>query len=210
MSTHRSNRCVSQPTWHPAFLAMLPIIARHAKIAFRHLNPEARQEAVQEVVCNACQAYARLVELGKANLAYPIVLACYGVAQTKDGRKVGGRLNINDILSQYAQQRKCIVVDRLDHYDKEEGTWCEILVEDRRTGPFEIVRTKLDFAAWLQSLPPRLRRIARTLAAGETTTATARKFCVTTGRISQIRKELLQHWQRFQGELVGQECPAAA
>lgn len=31
-------------------------IAAHARISFRHLNPEARHKAVQEAVCNACQA----------------------------------------------------------------------------------------------------------------------------------------------------------
>jgi len=39
--------------WHAGFLAMLPAIRTHARIAFRHLAPEARQEAVQEAVCNA-------------------------------------------------------------------------------------------------------------------------------------------------------------
>ena len=49
--------------WHAGFLAMLPAIQRHARIAFRKLDPEAREEAVQHVVCNACVAYRRLVEL---------------------------------------------------------------------------------------------------------------------------------------------------
>ena len=59
------------PAWHATFIKMLPAIARHARIAFRHLrSPEAREDAVQEVVCNACCAVARLAELGKLDLAY--------------------------------------------------------------------------------------------------------------------------------------------
>ena len=191
------------PRWHQAFLAMLPQIATHARISFRHLDPEARQEAVQEVVANACQAYVRLVQLKKTDLAYPTVLARYGVAQVKDHRKVGGKLNVLDISSTYCQQRKGVVVERLDHFDDEEDQWREILVEDRRAGPAEVAATRMDFAAWLKSLPKRLRRIAKVLATGETTTAAAKKFGVCQGRISQIRMELKRAWQTFQGDEPG-------
>ena len=68
------------PAWHRVFLSMLPAIARHACIAFRHMGPEAKAEAVQEAICNACVAFARLAELGKLDLAYPAVLARFAVA----------------------------------------------------------------------------------------------------------------------------------
>jgi hypothetical protein len=74
------------------------------------------------------------------------------------------------------------------------------LVEDRRTGPAETAIVRIDFATWLQFLPRRLREIATFLATGETTTATAKRFGVCQGRISQIRKELFRAWQTFQGE----------
>ena len=71
----KSARCKkSPPAWHADFEAMIPTIENHAKIAFRHLDPEAREEAVQETLCNACQAYVRLVELGKTDVAYASVL----------------------------------------------------------------------------------------------------------------------------------------
>jgi len=88
---------IPDPDHRQAFDAMIPRITRIAKISFRHLKPEAREEAVQEVLCNAWQAYDRLVERGKAGLAYASVLARYGVKQTLDGRKVGGRLNVRDV-----------------------------------------------------------------------------------------------------------------
>ena len=195
------------PAWHAGFLAMLPAIRTHARIAFRHLNPEAREEAIQNCVANAMIAYARLYELGKVDLAYPSVLARYAVAQTKDFRTVGGHLAIRDVLSPYCQRQKHIVVERLDKFDDEENAWVEVVVEDRHVGPAEVAATRLDFAAWLRSLPGRLRRIAKFLANGETTTAAAKKFEVSPGRISQIRQELKQAWQRFQGE---QPVPAVA
>ena len=85
------------PPWHETFLRMLPAIRQHARISFRHLGPEAREEAIQSVVCNACCAMARLAELGKLDLAYASVLARFGVAQVRDGRMTGGHLNCRDV-----------------------------------------------------------------------------------------------------------------
>jgi hypothetical protein len=188
------------PAWHEPFLRMLPAIRRHARIAFRHLDPEAREEAIQCVVCNACSAIARLAELGKLDVAYATVLARFGVAQVKDGRMTGGHLNCKDVLSPYCRRLKSVTVERLDKFDCTENEWQEILIEDRHAGPFDIVRTKLDFAAWLRSLPGKLRRIAKTLANGERTGDVARKFGLSDGRISQIRSELYASWRAFIGE----------
>ena len=218
----KSRPRTSVPAWHNLFLAMLPAIICHARISFKHLDRERRDEAVQEVVCNACCAVARLAELdkldlcypsvlarfavarlaelGKLDLAYPSVLARYGVAQVKAGRKVGCTLNCRDVLSPYCQRLKHVNVERLDHFDREENAWEELVVEDRRAGPAEVVATKLDFGGWLRSLPIRSRRIARTLAVGETTSATAQRFKVTEGRISQLRRELADSWWHFVGD----------
>jgi hypothetical protein len=197
----KSLRCKkSPPAWHQDFMAMVPKIETHAKLAFRHLGAEARAEAVQEVICNACAAFARLVELNKVESAYPSALARFGVAQTKDGRKVGGRLNVRDVSSPYCQREKGLTVDRLDKFDKQDEAWLEVLLEDRHAGPAEVAAMRLDFSAWLRSLPRRLSKVATFLAGGETTTAAARRLRVSPGRISQIRKELFHAWQRFQGE----------
>ena len=109
--------------WHRQFLALLPQIVAHAKIAFRHLNPELRAEMVQEVVCNAMQAFVRLVQLKKADIAYGSVLAAYGEKQAREGRRVGGHLNGLDVSSSYCQRLKGIVLDRLDQFDQDENAW---------------------------------------------------------------------------------------
>jgi hypothetical protein len=190
----------SPPAWHQAFMAMVPKIKTHAKIAFWHLAPESREEATQEVICNACCAYARLVELNKTHLAYPSALAKFAVAQTRDGRRVGGKLNNRDVSSGYCQRQKDLIVERLDKFDKQDDTWQEVLVEDKHAGPAQVAASRIDFTAWLGGLPCRLRKVATFLANGETTTAAAKRFRVSQGRISQIRKELFLAWQRFQGD----------
>jgi hypothetical protein len=196
------SRRSSSTAWHEGFLRLLPAIRLHATVSFRRWDSESRAEAIQNCICNAAIAYARLYELGKVELAYAGALGRYAVAQTRQGRIVGNRTNVRDVSSSYAQSKKGLVLERLDHFDKTEESWEEIVIEDRHAGPFDIVRTKLDFRAWLRSLPIRLRRIAKFLAGGETTAAAATKFGVSPARISQIRSELLQAWQRFQGEAL--------
>jgi hypothetical protein len=196
------------PDRHRDFLAIMPVIATHAKIAFRKLPPEAREEAVQEVIANAFVAYARLVSLGKTNLIYPTVLAFYAVGQTRMGRKVGGRLNAFDVTSEYGRKKSGVVVERLDQYDDAENAWQDILVEDRRVGPAEIAAARIDFAAYLRSLPEKLRKIAVILASGETNVALARKMQVTKSRVSQFRRALRESWEAFQGE--ESQAPEAA
>jgi hypothetical protein len=205
MEVARMIRIASQPKpatpeWHEVFLKMAPAIVTHAKIAFGNLRAEARAEAVQNVLCSACAAVARLAELNKLDLCYPTVLAKFAVSQTRDGRMLGRPLNCKDISSSYCRRLKGLALERLDHFDREENAWAEVLVEDRHCGPFDIVRTKLDFAAWLRSLPIKLRRIAKTLASGQRTGDVARKFGLSDGRISQIRSELLASWRCFVGE----------
>ena len=189
------------PDWHQNFMAMVPIIERHAKIVFRHLNAEAREEMVQEVVCNSCRAYARLVELNKTAVAFPGALARFGVAQAKTGRRTGGKLNCRDIMSPYCQRKKNVVVERLDHYDNDEKSWAEVLVEDKHCGPAETAIVRIDFSTWMQLLPRRLRKIATFLGNGETTTVASKRFRLSQGRISQIRRQLYEAWHQFQGDL---------
>ncbi len=74
------------PAWNKIFLAMLPQIVAHARVCFRHLRGEARQDAIQETMANALVAFVGLVGRGKMSIAYPTVLARYAVAQINDGR----------------------------------------------------------------------------------------------------------------------------
>ncbi|MCY2989043.1 MAG: hypothetical protein NTY19_14405 [Planctomycetota bacterium] len=98
---------------------------------------------------------------------------------------------------------KQITVERLDLYDEQKGEWREVLVEDHHAGPAETAAARIDIGEWFDSLPRRKRRIAQTLATGETTKRTARQFRVSPGRISQMRRELQDAWRDFQGEVVG-------
>ena len=197
----------SVPRWHKKFLAMLPLIRQHAQISFRQLDAEARSEAVQEVIANACLAFRRLVELNKTDVAYPSALARYGVAQYRAGRRVGASLNCKDISSVHCQNSKGLTVERLDYFDTEEMCWQEVLIESRGAGPAETAASRIDFASWLRSLSRQKRKVAALLATGESTQVTAKRFRLSPGRVSQLRQELKQAWDVFTSDKV---TPAVA
>jgi hypothetical protein len=197
------------PAWHPRFLAIVPAIRRTAEICFRKLRPQLRQEMVQEVIASALLAYWRLVERGKEELAFPSALAKFAVAQVRQGRQVGNRLNVRDVSSRYAQQRKGFHVERLDQFNEEENCWQEIIVEDKTSTPADVAITRIDFAEWLGTMPALRRKIAQCLATGESTFAAAQRFAVSPSRISQLRREFQASWQAFHGEPVVAGAAAA-
>ena len=188
------------PLWQDRFAALLPVVLKYVAPAFHKLRPEAKAEAVQEAVANACVAYSRLVERGKESLAFATVLARYAVAQVRAGRQVGGRLNIRDVSSDYAQYRKQFRLERLDRYDPKEGCWQEAVIEDYRTPVADQVSFRIDFPDWLKTLPRRERKIAEALADGHRTTDVAHRFGLSLGRISQLRRQFFTSWRRFHGE----------
>lgn len=190
----------SHPAWHDGFLAMVPRIRQYAHFAFCQLDEEAREEAIAETIANALVAYVRLFEQGKVDLAYPTVLARYAVAQIHDGRKTGGRLNTREVLAEPAQQRHGFVVERLDRFDKDSGEWIEATIEDTQTPVADQAAFRCDFPVWLATHSTRNRRIAEALALSYSTSEVAKRFKVSHGRVSQLRRELHDSWLEFHGE----------
>ncbi len=179
------------------FVEMLPRIRRQASVAFRRLRPDRKDELIQEVVANAYCVFVRLVDRGKADLAYATPLAKFAIWQVTAGRQVGSKPNLRDVLSPQANAAGEVTVERLDEFDHEQGELRAALIEDRRATPADTAAARIDVAAWLCSLSHRSRRIAMTLAMGETTSVVARQFKVSPARVSQLRAELKASWESF-------------
>jgi hypothetical protein len=182
------------------FLAMLPTIRRQAAYHLRHLTSEDRAEAIQEVVASAFVSYVRLIGRGKAELAFAGPLARYGAYQYLHGRRVGCRMNGQDILSEYGQRKTGVSLERLDCFDERSGDWQELVVEDRHSTPAEVATTRVDFDAWLGQLTRLTRQIAKDLARGCSTSEVACKHGLSASRVSQLRRELYDAWRVFTGE----------
>lgn len=182
------------------FLKMLPQIRDQASLAFRAARPEAKEELIAETVANAYCALVRLVDRGREELAFATPLAHYAIRQVRAGRRVGTKLNVNDVSSEYAQRVHGLNVERLDQFDAAEAEWREVLVECRQAGPAETAAARIDTTQWLKSLGYRKRRVALALAKGGTTGEVADQFGMSAGRVSQLRQELQRSWEEFQGE----------
>ena len=152
----------------------------------------------------------RLIERGKAELAFAGPLARYAACQYLSGRRVGSRMNARDVTSHYCRQKKGVSLEQLDHIDDSTGEWEQLVVEDRRSTPANIAATRLDFRAWLESLPERTRHVAETLATGEATSHVARMFGCSASRVSQLRRELYRGWLAFTGDVVPATSSALA
>jgi hypothetical protein len=189
---------------------ILPQIRRQASIAFRDQSPERRDELVTEVIANTFVAFVRLIERGCGDLVYPTVLAKYAIKQVCEGRRVGGKLNIRDVSSEHAQRAKGIAVQSIDRYNQRNGEWLEVLVEDKSASPADVAATWIDFAAWLRTLSSKQRRMATTLATGESTGAAAKITGVSAARVSQLRRELRFLWDVFQGQAESQDASCCA
>jgi hypothetical protein len=181
------------------FLELLPQIQQMARWAFRRCPREEREEAMAEVIAHAWIGFQSLMDRGLEHLVCATPLAKFAIKRVRAGRCVGCSRNVNDVCSRYAQRERGFHVERLDDYDKRRDRWREILVEDRHAGPAETAAARIDFLEWLASLSVRMRGIAETLAAGETTGWVARRFRLSNGRISQMRRELRQGWDDYHG-----------
>ena len=186
----------NETTWQSSFVAMLPEIEQKLRLAFCRLDPEAREDAIEEAVVHSLLAYVRLHEQGRAGVATPSSLAWYSSHQVKCGRPAAGRMNGKDPMSRYAQIGNGIQTDR------QPNNWIDAIVEDKRAAVADQVAAKMDFGAWFATLPQRMKEIAKDLAFGCSTSEVAKKYGVTPGRISQLRRMLEESWAAFQQEAV--------
>ena len=95
----------NETTWQSSFVAMLPEIQQKLRLAFCRLDPEAREDAIEEGVVHSLLAYVRLVEQGRADVATPSSLAWYSSRHVKRGRPTSGKMNGKEPLSRYGQFR---------------------------------------------------------------------------------------------------------
>jgi hypothetical protein len=187
---------------HARFLALLPRLQLHGRIYFRDLKcPLKREEAVAEVVALAWHWFLQLTKRGKDASAFGSALASYAARAVKCGRRLCGQEKTQDALSPLAQQRRGFTVSSLPETSNLEGNpFDEALHDNTQTPVPEQVAFRCDFPAWLQTRAERDRRVALDLMAGERTQDVSDRYGLSPARVSQLRREFQQDWQRFHGE----------
>ena len=183
------------------FLSILPRIELHGRISFRFLRcPALRDDAVAEVVALAWKWHLRLAERGGDATQFPATLATFAARAVRAGRCLCGRERARDVLSPSAHRQHHFVVERLPDFCTLAGNvMAEALLDNRKTPPPEQVVFRCDFPAWLQTRTERDRRLAEALMLGERTLDVSSKFGLSPARISQLRRDFHDDWQRFCG-----------
>ncbi|MGE3806363.1 MAG: hypothetical protein AB7K24_16970 [Gemmataceae bacterium] len=187
-----------------AFLTILPMLEAITERHFHFLgDASTRADAVADVVAVCWAWFSRLWSRGRDARRFPASLAYLAIRHVKCGRRVQGAESSKDVLSPTARLRRGFQLERLElngNYDEPE--WQEALRDNTRSPVPEQACFRVDFPAWLRSLDQRQRRLIKAMLKGEGTGKLARRFGISPGRVSQLRREFHQNWRRFHGELV--------
>jgi hypothetical protein len=188
---------------HARFLSIVPRIRLHGRIYFRHLRCYHRkQEALAEMVAICWAWFVRLSQLGKDPLQFPFALASFAAKQVRSGRKLTGIDKAKDVLSPRAQQEKDFVVSTIPDVSSLNGNiFDETLTDNTQTPVDEQVAFRLDFPTWRLTRTDRDRRVIDDLMIGERTSDVAARYGLSPARISQLRRDFMDDWNRFHGEL---------
>jgi hypothetical protein len=189
---------------HARFLMLLPRIEAHAKFYFRDIRCADKQaDRIAETVALAWKWFVKLEDRGKDATQFVAALARLAAKAVKCGRRLVGMEKAKDAMNAQTQQRRGFFVNRLpDVGTGSSNPLAEALADNTVTPPPDAAAFRIDFPRWLGSLPDRDRRLAEKLMLGEHTSVAARRFGMSVGRVSQVRRELCQDWARFHGEVV--------
>jgi hypothetical protein len=199
------------------FLAFLPRVELHARIYFRFLPNDRKEEAVAETIALAWRWYVRLAERGKDASQFVSALASFAARAVVSGRRLCGQLASKDVLSELAQRRHSFTVQALPQstrhpfeelYTSVQGqrhvdAMDEMLRDNSITPPPDQAAFRIDFAAWRRTRTQRDRRLMADLMVGERTSHVAQKHGITAGRVSQLRRDFHDDWLRYCGANAG-------
>jgi hypothetical protein len=196
-----------------AFLELLPQLRAHAEFAFRFVRCEqARADCVAETVALARKGFLALTARDKDPGDFVTTFARRCAQAVRAGRRLAGQESGRDVLAPAARQCHGFAVGRLPDYTTPYGgAWQESLVDNTRSPVDEAAAFRLDFPRWLATLAERDRRLVEDMTLGHRPGELARRFGLSAGRVSQLRRHYHAAWRRFHGELPAESaCPAVA
>ena len=201
MSPRRSRPAAPPVAAHARYLALLPRLEAHGRIAFRHLPClDLRAEALQEMRALAWKWVVRLMQRGRDPLQFPAALVTFAARAVRSGRRLVGQEPAKDVLSPLAQRRRGFAVGPLPPFTTAgDHPLTEALKDNTRTPVPDQVQFRLDFPQWRRSRSPRDRRVIDRMLQGDRTRDLARRFGVSPARVSQLRRDYSEDWHRFCG-----------
>jgi hypothetical protein len=186
------------------FTATLKAVEDAAQYAFHRRRRQDREEAVAEATAAAWSAWYGLLKRGKNPLAVGVTgIANNAIRYVRNGRRVGnttcGRGAMDIQHPRVRRDQGLRVVSFAELAGPQVGSWRDWLAEDNRVSPADQAIFHLDYQAWLAGLTERKRRVAELLAEGHEGFVVARLVGIAQSWVSQLRGELAENWQAFQG-----------
>ena len=184
------------------FLQIRDRIETHARIYFRNIKCWfEKADLIAETIALSWKWFRRLAQKGRDATEFASTLACYAARAVKYGRRITRQLKAKDVLSEVAQQRLGFYVGKIPDFSTlSENPLAEALIDNTRSPVPEQVQFRLDFPAWLRTRTQRDRRIIGDMMIGQRTLDLSKKYGISPGRVSQVRREFHDDWQRFCGE----------
>ena len=187
-TVHSSAQSVSQ-SMAPSFESMLPLLKMKFRKATTNFDSwDAREDAIQEMIAIAFTLYSRLLRRGKEEKIFATPLAQYAICNYFNGRRVVG-MSAKDVSAP-----RCQVLGRATVVNATADSFVSL-----RTRPSTQACFNLDYQQWRASLAPRMNSILSAILDGYTTAEIAKEFSISPGRVSQIRRELVESWYDFTG-----------
>jgi hypothetical protein len=196
-----------------SFLALLPQIHSRVKSYFAGVKCAAKKaDCIAESVALCWKWFCRLRQRGQDGTRFIGALAAMAARAVRCGRRLCGQEKAKDVLSWLAQSRHGFTVQALpwtrrshDFLGEVNGQRLLDALEERLqdnsvTPPPEQAAFRIDFPAWLETLTARQRHIIRAMVLDESTKQLSRRFAVSPGRISQLRRAFQEDWHRFVGD----------
>lgn len=187
-----------RPDISACFEENLPRIQQVVRYYLRRVPHRHRQEAISDAVSLVWVYFIRLWTAGKNPMRFLSVVARYGALHTKAGRSIDTCTPLGEIMTHVKSSRRGNSAN-VSPPPKRSPAWKLAVIADKGESPADTAAFRIDFEEWTCGLPARDRRMVFELASGATTSDVAKHFEISAGRVSQLRNELRENWERFQG-----------
>ena len=161
--------------------------------------------------CDALKSFVSLAQRGKNPSQFVVAFVSLAARSVKSGRRICGQEKARDVMSSQAQQRHGFKVEALpvstcapleSLYSMPQGqekqdAFEERLKDNTQTPVPDQAAFRCDFPVWRLSRTDRDRRVIDDLGMGERTLDVSKKYGISPGRISQLRRDFMDDWERF-------------
>lgn len=190
-------------------LSYLPAITERSRLHYSKLDPDAREEAVQDCVCEAWIMYQSAARRGKASsaskegAATPATLARYSNRSYDSGRRFCGSSS-TDVMADGTRQTGRSTVHTLGRRkEDDEHDMAGVLADPRiDTQPLERVRVNHDYPFMIEMSPlsRRARQVWKCLLSDwgpGHVVRIAKRLKVSPGRVCQAKEELAKAFEAW-------------